>query len=323
MYGVNGFASAHPAYTGVSYAGYFENAVPSGTNAYGLYGYAHGLTNAFSSFGIYGWSQSPGSGSNFGAYLLSDSTGTGTSYGARTIGLSRGMSTAYGITGIAANRSTGTVYGGYFEAFNLGTGTKYGVYGKAPSTGYAGYFEGNIRVTGNQTVLGTKSAAVEVEPADYRLVYSQESPECWFEDFGEGQLVNGRAHIELDPLFLKTVTVDQQNQMKVFIQLNDPDCNGTAVIRGTQGFDVVELMNGKGSASFTYRVVAKRRGYESVRLAPMSGETPEQIAAQQEADRATLHASEAAMEQDRIQQQEQKLKRTLEDKQLWDHTVKK
>jgi len=304
-YGVRSDVAADVAYTGTSYGGYFENIVPSGSNTYGLYGYAHGLTNVYASFGVYGNSEHAGSGNTYGGYFIADSTGVGTAYGVRPVGLSRGSISAYGINSVAANRGSGTVYGGYFEALNYGTGSKFGVYGKGPTSGYAGYFDGHLRTTGNLTVLGTKSAAVEFQPDDYRLVYSQESPECWFEDFGEGQLVNGRAHIELDPSFLKTVTVNQQHQMKVFIQLNDPNCKGTAVIRGATGFDVVELMNGTGNATFTYRVVAKRRGYEDVRLARMAGPTPAEVAAQLEKDRLEQQEVERTLQQDAIKQREE------------------
>jgi hypothetical protein len=96
-------------------------------------------------------------------------------------------------------------------------------------------------------------------------MYSQESPENWFEDFGEGQLINGRAHIELDPLFRETVTINRQHPMKVFVQLND-DCNGVFVRRGLTSFDVIELQKGRSNAHFTYRVVAKRKSFENKRL---------------------------------------------------------
>ena len=98
------------------------------------------------------------------------------------------------------------------------------------------------------------------------LLYCQESAENWFEDFGEGELRNGRAHIELDALFLETVTIDAYSPMKVFVQLNDENCLGVAVKRGLSGFDVVELNNGASNAHFTYRVVAKRKGFEEKRL---------------------------------------------------------
>jgi hypothetical protein len=100
----------------------------------------------------------------------------------------------------------------------------------------------------------------------HRLLSVIESPEVWFEDFGESHLVHGMAHVDLDPLFLETVTIDGAHPMKVFIQVNDEDCNGTAVKRGTTDFDVVELGGGTSDASFSYRVVAKRKGYEEARL---------------------------------------------------------
>ena len=88
-------------------------------------------------------------------------------------------------------------------------------------------------------VIGTKTAIVPTSQGQ-RELYSQESPEVWFEDFGEGQLTGGLAHIELDPLFLETVTIDDKHPMKVFIQLND-DCNGVYVQRQATGFTVTEL----------------------------------------------------------------------------------
>ena len=106
----------------------------------------------------------------------------------------------------------------------------------------------------------------------HRKLYSQESPEVWFEDFGEGQLAGGKAHIDLDPLFLETVTIDDQHPMKVFIQLND-DCNGVYVQRQATGFEVRELSGGNSSAHFTYRVMAKRKGFETARL-EAAGDTP-------------------------------------------------
>jgi hypothetical protein len=127
-------------------------------------------------------------------------------------------------------------------------------------SGYAVYSDGNFAVANGYT----KSAIVDVSQGAVKL-YSQESPEVWFEDFGEGSLVNGRGHIELDPLFLEAVTISAQHPMKVFVQLND-ECQGVFVKRGTTGFDVYELNNGKSNASFSYRIVAKRKGFEDKRL---------------------------------------------------------
>jgi hypothetical protein len=134
----------------------------------------------------------------------------------------------------------------------------YGVYGQAPQGGYAGYFSGDLVAT------GAKNAIVPTSQG-HRKLYSQESPEVWFEDVGEGQLAGGMARIDLDPLFLETVTINDQHPLKVFIQPND-DCNGVYVQRDAKGFQVMELLNGASSAHFTYRVMAKRKGYEKTRL---------------------------------------------------------
>jgi len=298
------------------YGGFFLSKVKENARQYGVYCLADSSTGTNSVYGIYGRSQHSGSGTSYASYFLADSNGTGTSYGSRLVGLSKGTANAYGVASVAANRSTGTVYGGYFEMLNYGTGGGYGIYAKARTTGapasWAGYFEGHVKVTGVLSVLGTKSASVKVDDGTYHNLYCQESPENWFEDFGEGQLTGGRAHIELDQLFLQTVTIDQNNPMKVFVQLNDPDCNGTAVIRGKTGFDVVELMNGTGHASFSYRVVAKRRGYEQVRLDTMLGPTPEEAAAEAALNNEQLEADMKAAEQDRIKQQEVESRREAE-----------
>jgi hypothetical protein len=57
-------------------------------------------------------------------------------------------------------------------------------------------------------VNGTKSAAVPFPDGSRRLLYTMESPESWFEDFGISQLLNGNAEVTLDPGFAAIVTSD-------------------------------------------------------------------------------------------------------------------
>jgi len=192
------------------------------------------------------------------------STSTHTIQGTNTATNGRGV---YGY----ASYSSGTTYGVYGLSSSISgrgicgwasavSGTNYGVYGLSSSTsGYGVYYSGGLAGT------GTKSCVVKTSQGP-TLMYCQESPENWFEDFGEGQLVDGRCHIDLDPLFLETVTIDATNPMKAFITPDDPACKGIAVIRGTSAFEVVELHNGTGNSSFSYRVVAKRKGFEEKRL---------------------------------------------------------
>ncbi|MEO0113321.1 MAG: hypothetical protein ABIK80_05135, partial [candidate division WOR-3 bacterium] len=141
--------------------------------------------------------------------------------------------------------------GGYFVSSGGGSanvGARFG------STNYRCYGIGNC-----SSMLETKSGL--------RIMFSQESPEPLLEDFGYGKLTNGYCHIELDPLFLDCIKVDEQHPLKVFIQLND-DCNGVYVKVGKTGFDVYELNGGKSNASFTYRVIANRKDTDFLRFPP-------------------------------------------------------
>ena len=103
-------------------------------------------------------------------------------------------------------------------------------------------------------------------------MYALESPEVWFEDFGSGLLVNGVAHVSIDPLFAATVKLDDYH---VFVTPLG-DCQGLYVTNKTStGFEVHELGGGTADIAFDYRLVAKRLGYETERLEPFEIETGE------------------------------------------------
>ncbi|MBN1423775.1 hypothetical protein JXA88_04390, partial [Candidatus Fermentibacteria bacterium] len=189
--------------TGTTYGGVFESGSPSG---YGVYGYAS--SNSGFNFGVYGRSLSSAGCGMYG----SATAPTGFTYG------------VYG-------KSHSTLGYGVYGYASATTGTTYGVYGRSDSTSGKGvYYEGGLAGS------GSKSCVVKTSKGP-TLMYCQESPENWFEDFGEGQLMNGRCHIELDPLFLETVTIDRANPMKVFLQPQDPECEGLAAVLSESAFD--------------------------------------------------------------------------------------
>jgi hypothetical protein len=156
-----------------------------------------------------------------------------------------------------------------------GSAGPYGVgvlgWGSYPN-GYAGYFEGNVAVVGNFTVLyGTKSAAVRHPDGSHRLLYSMESPECWFEDFGTGKLVRGRAKVKLDRDFTAIVRTGSYH---VFLA-PEGDSQGLFVSsRNSTGFEVGEQQKGKSSVRFSYRVVAKRKDVAGPRLPKVKVKLP-------------------------------------------------
>jgi len=126
----------------------------------------------------------------------------------------------------------------------------------ANDVAFAGAFLGNVLVTRNLTVNGTKSAAVPFPDGTQRVLYCMESPELWFEDFGAAKLKAGRAVVKLDPDFAKVVTLDEYH---VFVTPAD-DCRGLCVSNKTAtGFEVRELQGGTSNVAFSYRIVARRK----------------------------------------------------------------
>jgi hypothetical protein len=118
---------------------------------------------------------------------------------------------------------------------------------------------GTLRCTGQLVAMAAAGGGErKVE------TYAMQSPENWMEDFGSGDLVRGVAVIRIDPAFAETVS--ETADYHVFITPNG-DCKGLYVIRKTAaGFEVRESGGGTSSLSFDYRIVAKRRGYETQRL---------------------------------------------------------
>ncbi|MBI4012194.1 MAG: hypothetical protein HY359_07815 [Candidatus Rokubacteria bacterium] len=131
--------------------------------------------------------------------------------------------------------------------------------------GLAGVFFGHVSVIGSFGVFGgPKSAAVPFRDGSHRLLYSMESPESWFEDFGTARLVRGRATVKLDRRFAAVV---RRDRLHVFLT-PEGECRGLCVRRkSTVGFEVRELQQGTSSLRFTYRVVALRKDVKAPRFA--------------------------------------------------------
>jgi len=159
------------------------------------------------------------------------------------------------VVGISNNTNNFYGYGGYFK------GEYYGVYAYNPTTtsGYAVYYSGNLGGS------GSKNCVVRTSQGP-KALYCVESPENYFEDYGTAKLVNGRARIDIDPLFLETITINNENPYKVFIQMIDEIPNNVHIVKHDNYFEVVENNNGTSTAEFDWRLVAKRKGYEKLRL---------------------------------------------------------
>lgn len=140
----------------------------------------------------------------------------------------------------------------------------YGVWGLSHN-GYAGFFDGRVHIKGNLTLTGTKAAVVRDGDGTLRTLYTVESPESWFEDFGFGQLVDGQAQIELDSVFADVV---EDGPYHVFISEYDGS-DGLYVTERTSSSFVVRARESGVDREFSYRVAAKRKDVEATRFEVM------------------------------------------------------
>jgi hypothetical protein len=117
---------------------------------------------------------------------------------------------------------------------------------------------------GDTTAIGTKSAAVPMLDGSMVKVFSVESPEVWFEDYGADKLNGGMLTVSLEEKFTQTVNLSKGYH--VFLTPKG-DCKGLYVTNETEtGFEVREMGGGGSSVEFDYRIVAHRKGYEDMRL---------------------------------------------------------
>ncbi|HLG35323.1 MAG TPA: hypothetical protein VI757_10615 [Bacteroidia bacterium] len=130
--------------------------------------------------------------------------------------------------------------------------------------GWAGYFLGDVRVAGILSKI-VNAAFVKNQSGVEKLLYAEESTENWFATYGEGQLVNGSATITIEPEFLSTINTSVP--YRVFVQMEGPCNNAGAYVtnKTTTTFDVVQQNTGSNcNSSFSYRIVAKRNGFENL-----------------------------------------------------------
>jgi hypothetical protein len=131
---------------------------------------------------------------------------------------------------------------------------------------YAGAFYGPVVVGGDFTVYGAKSAAVPHPDGSHRRLYCVESPDSWFEDFGDDELVDGVADITIDPDFAAVVDA---TRYQVFLTEYDDHRSLYVTDRTPRGFRV-RAKAGSGCGTFSWRLVARRRDIAGERFAPVT-----------------------------------------------------
>ncbi len=251
-----------------NYAGHFSS------NYDGILGESSSILDAFALWGVIAGSGGAGvvgrSGGGASSYMdntggsFSSATGTGvygisnstTGTGAIFVGNNTSISTLTNGSGIASNGTSIGVYG-----YATGPGNdRWGGYFVAATNSNAYAYVGGRTGGTNYKINGPGSVATMVKDlnGEYVNMFCPESPEVLFQDYGTGKLVNGRAYIQLDPIFAKNIYIDEAHPMKVFIQL-EGDCKGVYVTnKSKNGFEVKELQGGTSNVTFSWTVVANR-----------------------------------------------------------------
>jgi len=239
----------------------------------GVYGYAPGSSTSLFTYGVYGVSNDNAFGASVaGTGAAISSLGSDYGGGAAVWGDLANSNCCYSVLGTAddnvavlAINNTGTdTESPALEADNNSTTTSALLFlADAPFSGGNSSASCTIDVGGDLSCTGTIKQNVPAAQGRQLELYGVASPENWFEDFGSGQLSGGSVKIALDPAFASTVNSENYH---VFVTPNG-DCKGLYVASKTaRGFEIRELGNGSSDVSFDYRIVAKRRGYENVRL---------------------------------------------------------
>jgi hypothetical protein len=287
-------ASAGPGVSasGSSYGGYFTGGGSSGVYGKGPTGvYGTGTSNGVygtstSGSGVWGVSATSGSAGVEGSTSAAGAIGVYGQWGTRSTTGAGYDTVGSGVWGDTASAGFAAILGttddenaGYFVNNSSLYSAVYAENNATPSdTSYvltaegAGVDSGNC--TFSTTGKGVCSGGVSM-PAKASSGRELETPamfttENWLEDFGTGQLQDGKATVELEANFAELVNTGAAYH--VFLTPKG-DSEGLYVTNQTAtSFEVREARGGHANIAFDYRIVAKRRGAESARLRDVTEE---------------------------------------------------
>lgn len=166
-----------------------------------------------------------------------------------------------GVLGIA-NSQYQDSYGLMGQTF-CNNATNYNAGGYFASNNYSGtnFTYAYVATAGNRKIIGagTVSEIIPTENHGRITLTCPESPEYWYQDYGTVELVNGQAHIDLDPILADIIFVNNEYPIRAFFTPVDMlNFNGVTMINRTaEGFDIVELNGGTNSGTLEYNLVVK------------------------------------------------------------------
>jgi hypothetical protein len=98
-----------------------------------------------------------------------------------------------------------------------------------------------------------------------RALACPEAPEVVFEDYGSARLSDGYCRVELDPLLLRGVTINDEFPLRVYVTVKGTEPVPVAAQSDDSYF---EVYGPEGSnASFDWRIVANRKDFTNFRFA--------------------------------------------------------
>jgi hypothetical protein len=259
-FGVLAYGSAYGVYGDAAGNGTNNNSTPTSVGVFGLD--SGGATAEDSNVGVLGKTKhgtavlAMANVSSVNDYIFSRSV-----YGVLGDAEPEGNLGAYGVQGISSYVAV--------DAYNPGSGNEVQLANASELIyGGSGAFvvddSGNIVARSLVTSKGSY-ARTTGSSGTARMVYAAHTTSPITEDFGEGQLVNGRGYVRLDPALADVI--DNRNAYHVFLT-PEGDSKGLYVTEKTPaGFVVRESSGGRSTLSFEYRILAKPVDENGVRLA--------------------------------------------------------
>jgi hypothetical protein len=144
-------------------------------------------------------------------------------------------------------------------------------------TVYIGARVGNIHYKISASNGGSISTTMRTENEGERILFAPEAPENWFFDIGEAQLVNGKATVNLDPLFVEVLSTE--TPFKVFVQGGENTLGNIQLERNqeTKSF-TLEDQGGRSNGTVYYKIYGIWKGKENLRFPELKPEDmPQQV----------------------------------------------
>lgn len=117
----------------------------------------------------------------------------------------------------------------------------------------------NTQVSGNLSVTGSKNSLQKTKHYGERLINAYETAEYYYSDFGFGKInSDGECYISIDDILQECVNLDCEYH--IFTQKYNGDI--TSIDRHRDYF----IVYGEPETKFSWQYIAKRIGYENVRL---------------------------------------------------------